>query len=134
VIAQINQSNMARKSCARSRPRKRAAKRACGCSSKPLSTLIYCFAAARNVACVWRLRVRRFALALEIESAPFLLGQNRQIGAPLLEKEKRIGIARKNELLWSARYHNCWCNVSNRHNYFSQPSEVLVTENHHSTR
>ena len=87
ATAHINQSKLARKSCARSciargNEPQGVQRRACGCSVKPLSTLIYCFAATRSVACVWRLCVRRCALALEIESAPFLLGLNRPIGAP----------------------------------------------------
>ena len=92
ATAHINQSKLARKSCARSciargNEPQGVQRRTCGCSVKPLSTLIYCFAASRSVACVWRLCVRRCASALEVESAPFLLGQNRPIGAPLLEKE-----------------------------------------------
>ena len=104
MVAQTNPNKLARKSCARACPRKRAARRACGCSVKPLSTLICCFAAPRSVACVWHLCVRRCALALEIESAPFLLGQNRPVGAPLLEKE----------LLCLAWHHNCCRNTNNR--------------------
>ena len=80
AIAHINQNKLARQSCARSciargNEPQGVQRRACGCSVKPLSTLIYCFAASRSVACVWRLCVRRCASALEVESAPFLLGQ-----------------------------------------------------------
>jgi hypothetical protein len=34
---------------------------------------------------------------------------------------ERIDITRKNELLWSAWYHNCWRHTNNRHNYPFQP-------------
>ena len=114
AIAHINQSKLARQSCARSwiargNEPQGVQRRACGCSVKPLSTLIYCLAASRSVACVWRLCVRRCASALE-------LGQ-----IDLFSPSERIDIARKNELLWSAWYHNCWRHTNNRRNHLFQP-------------